>query len=101
MGNVRDDLHRRAEILAAPFAADHRRIDAAGGDRIAAPGGDPDIALVMAKIEVGLGAIVGDEHLAVLIRAHRAGVDVQIGVELAQPDPEPARLEQCPERCRR
>ena len=43
-------------------------------------------ALVMAEIEIGLGAVVGDEHLAVLIRAHRARIDVEIGVELAEPD---------------
>jgi CTP synthase (UTP-ammonia lyase) len=34
-------------------------------------------------IKVGLGAVVGDEHLAVLRRAHRARIDVEIGVELA------------------
>ncbi len=43
-------------------------------------------ALVVAEVEVGLGAVVGDEHLAVLIRAHGAGIDVEIGVELSEPD---------------
>src|SRR6516225_6281184 len=92
VGDVGDDLYRRPEIFAAPFAADHRRIDPSGGDRIAAPRCDADIALVMAKIEIGLSAVVGDEHLAVLVGVHRAGVDIQVRVELAQPDPEPARL---------
>src|SRR5499427_1926857 len=59
VGDVRDDLHGRAEILAAPFASDHCRIDPAGSDRIAAPRRDADIALVMAEIEIGFGAIVG------------------------------------------
>jgi hypothetical protein len=40
----------------------------------------------MAEVEVGLGAVVGHEDLAVLIGAHRARIDVQIGVELPQPD---------------
>ena len=101
VGDVRDDLHGRAEIFAAPLAADHRRIDPAGGDRIAAPRGDADIALVMAEIEIGLGAVVGDEDLAVLVGAHRAGIDVEVGIELAQPDLEPARLQQRAERRRR
>ena len=98
VGDVRDDLDRGAEILAAPLAADHGRIDPAGGDRIAAPRGDPDIALVMAEIEVGLGPVVGDVDLAVLIGAHRPGIDVEVGVELAQPHPEAARLQQRAER---
>ena len=41
----------------------------------------------MAEVEVGLGAVVGDEHLAVLIRAHRPRIDVEIGVELPQAAP--------------
>src|SRR5712671_5824144 len=48
VGDVRDDLHRRPEIFAAPLPADHRRIDPAGGHRIAASCGDADITLVMA-----------------------------------------------------
>ncbi len=35
----------------------------------------------MADIQIGLGAIVSDKDLAVLIRAHGAGVDVNVGVE--------------------
>ena len=51
-------------------------------------------ALVMAEVEIGLGAVVGDEDLAVLIGAHRPRIDVEIGVELAQPDRVAARLEE-------
>jgi hypothetical protein len=57
-------------------------------------------ALVMAEIEVGLGAVIGDEDLAVLIRAHRARIDIEIGVELAQADRVAARLQQRAERRR-
>ncbi|GHG41933.1 hypothetical protein GCM10017567_74590 [Amycolatopsis bullii] len=45
----------------------------------------------MADVEVGLGAVVGDEHLTVLERVHRPGVDVEIGVELLHRDAKPAR----------
>ncbi len=100
VGDVRDDLHRGAEIFAAALAADHGRIDPAGGDAVAAPRGDADIALVMAEIEIGLGAVVGDVDLAVLIGAHRARIDIEIGVELAQPHLEAARLQQRAERRR-
>ena len=101
IGNVGDHLHRRPEILAASFAADHCGVDPAGGDRIAAPRGDADIALVMAEIEIGLGAIVGDVNLPVLVGAHRARIDVEVRVELSEPHLEPARLQQCAERRRR
>jgi hypothetical protein len=36
----------------------------------------------VAQIEIGLGAVVGDEHLAVLERRHRARIHVQIRVRL-------------------
>ncbi len=61
--------------------------------------GNAGEALVMAEIEIGLGAVVGDEHLAVLIGAHRSGIDVEIGVELAETDGIPARLQQRAEGC--
>jgi hypothetical protein len=49
-------------------------------------GRDAGKALVMAQVEVGLGPVIGDEHLAVLIRRHGARIHVQIGVEFTQPD---------------
>ena len=55
--------------------------------------------LVVSEVEVGLGAVVGDEHLAVLERAHRARVDVDVGVELLQGDLEPAALEDAADGC--
>jgi hypothetical protein len=48
----------------------------------------------MAEVEVGLRPVVGHEDLAVLIRAHRARIDVEIGVELAQADLGAARLQE-------
>ena len=39
-------------------------------------------ALVVAEIEVGLGAVLGDEDLAVLERAHGARIHVDVGIEL-------------------
>ena len=46
----------------------------------AADGSAIDVVIV----EIGLGAVVGDEYLAVLIGRHGARIDVEIGVELAQ-----------------
>ena len=70
------------------------------GDVVGLAGGTPGEALVMAEVEIGLGAVVGDEHLAVLIGAHGPRIDVEIGVELAQAHAEPPGLQQRAERRR-
>ena len=51
----------------------------------------------MADVEVGLGAVLGDEDLAVLERVHRPGVDVEVRVELLHRHPQAAGLEQAAE----
>ena len=52
----------------------------------------------MAEIEIGLGAVVGDVDLAMLIGRHRPRIDVEIGIELADADRVAARLEERRER---
>ena len=47
-----------------------------------------------AEIEIGLGAVVGDEHFTVLKRAHRARVDVDIGIQLLHADPKASLFQQ-------
>ena len=58
---------------------------------------DVDEPLVVPEVEVGLGAVVEDEHLAVLERVHRAGVDVDVRVELLDGDLQSAGLEEAAE----
>ena len=94
VGDVRDDLHGVAEVLAAALARDDLRVDLAGGDVGRLVEVDVEESLVVADVEVGLGAVVGDEDLAVLERVHRARIDVQIRVELLHDDPQSARGEQ-------
>ena len=98
VGDVRDHLHGRAEVVAAALAPDDRVVDRAGG-HVGGPRGvlvgEP---LVVAEVEVGLGAVLGDEHLAVLERAHRPRVDVDVGIELLQLDPEAAADQQTADR---
>jgi len=45
-------------------------------------------------VEIGLGAVLGNEDLAVLEGAHRPRVDVDVGVELLKLDPEAAADQQ-------
>ena len=51
-------------------------------------------AFIMAEIEIGLGAVVGDKNLSMLEGGHGAWVDVEVRVKLHQIDFEPATLQQ-------
>ena len=98
VGDVRNDLDGGAEIVAAALLGENLLVDAAGGDVVGARRRSPGEALVMAEVEIGFGAVVGDKDLAVLVGRHRARVDIEVGIELAQPDLVAARLQQRPER---
>ena len=100
VGDVRDHLHRGAEIVAPPLALDDRLVDSARGDVVALTRRDAGEAFVMSKVEIGLRAVIGDVDLAVLVRTHRARIDVQIGIELADAHAITARLKQCRQRRR-
>ena len=65
------------------LAGDDIGIDAARRDVVGLAGGDAGEAFVMPQVEVGLGAVVGDVDLAMLIGRHRPRIDVEIGIELA------------------
>ena len=82
VGDVRDHLDGVAEVLAATLLGDDGRIHLPGGD-IRRPGQIAvEEALVVADVEVGFSAVLGDEHLAVLKRVHGARIDVEVRVEL-------------------
>ena len=101
VGDVRHDLHRAAQVVAVALAGEHPRIDPARRDAVAAARRHAGEALVVAEVEIGLGAVVGDVHLAVLVGTHGPRIDVEIGIELAQPDRIAARLQQRADRRRR
>ncbi len=90
---MRNDLYGVAQVLTTALFGDHRRINLAGRDVRRSVQLGVEKPLVMPDVEVGLGAVVRDEHLAVLERVHRARVDVQIGVELLHGDPKAAGLQ--------
>jgi hypothetical protein len=97
VGDVRDDLHRVAQVVAAALLGDDRRVDLAGGEVGRAVQVGVEEALVVPDVEVGLGAVLGDEDLAVLERVHRPGIDVEVGVELLHRDPQAPGLQQVAE----
>ena len=101
VGDVRDDLHGLAEVIAAPLLIEHGLVDLAAGGVVRAREHGVGEALVMAEVEIGLRAVVEHIDFAVLEGAHRAGIDVQIRVEFLHHDLEAAMLEQRAERGRR
>src|SRR5258708_27796072 len=86
--DVRDDLNGVAKVVAATLLGDHARVDLAG--RHVGRTRQPDVQkpLIVPDIEVGLRAIVGHEHFAVLERVHRYWVDVEVRIELLQAHPQ-------------
>jgi hypothetical protein len=50
--------------------------------------------LVMSEIQVGLRAVFGHEHFAVLKRAHSAGIDVEVRIAFLNVDCETATFEE-------
>ncbi len=92
--HVRDDLHGLAEVVAATLLLDDRLVDLAGAEAVEPRQRARGEALVVPEVEVGLRAVVQDVHLAVLVGAHRAGIDVEVGVELLDAHLQPTALEQ-------
>jgi hypothetical protein len=98
VGDVGNDLDRLAEEVASAFLVDHAAVDRPGGGVGVLVQVLVDEAFVVAEIEIGLTAVVGDEHLPVLERVHGARVDVDVGVQLLHGDAESPTLQQSPER---
>ena len=101
VGDVRNGLHRAAQIAALAFAGDDIGIHLAGGEVGELVEILVDKALVMAQIQVRLRAVLGHIDLAMLIRAHRARVHVDVRIQLLRGHLQAARLEQPAQRGRR
>ena len=89
---MRNDLDRTAQIVAAALARNNSGVHFASRNTVAPARRYASKTLVMAEIQVSLSAVVGNVHLAMLIRTHRARVNIQVRIELAQPDRIAARL---------
>ena len=98
VGDVGDDLNGLAEVSALTLLVQHVPVDLAGGEVRILVQILVDEALVMAQVQVGLGAVVGDEDLAVLQGAHGTRVHVHVGVQLLAGHLEAAALQQSAQR---
>ena len=99
IGDVRDDLDGLSQVLTAPLGGDDSRVDRAGGGVGVPRQVLVDEPLVVAEVQVGLAAVVGNEDLAVLERVHRARIDVDVRIQLLDHDPEATLLEEPSEGC--
>ena len=52
----------------------------------------------MAEVEIGFATIVGDEHLSVLERIHRARINVEVRIQLLHGDAQTTTLQQTTQR---
>ena len=96
--DVRDDLDRRAQVFPFALAGDDRPVHAAAGDIGRLRQRLVDEPLVVPQVQIRLRAVVRHEHLAVLVRVHRAGIDVDVRVELLDRNAQAAAFQQPPQR---
>jgi hypothetical protein len=100
IGDVGNHLHGFAEVIAAAFFGDDLFVEATGGPIIVARKFGVGEAFVMTEVEIGFGAVVGDEDFAVLKGRHGPRVNVQVWIELHQVDFEAAAFKKAADRSR-
>jgi hypothetical protein len=93
VGDVGNHLHRLAEVVATALLLEHALVDLAGGEVVGAAHARRDESFVVAQVQVGFGAVVGDEHFAMLERRHGARIDVDVRIELDESDFEAPRFQ--------
>ena len=98
--DMRNDLYRRAEVVTVTLLIQDGCIDLSRCDVRPLRQIDINEALVVTEIEIRLRTIVSDEHLTVLIGAHRAGINIDVRIELLNRHLDAAVLEQSSERSR-
>ena len=93
IGHVGHGLYRPAEEVAAALLGDEVHVDVAGCEIGTAGEFQVDEPLVVAQVQVGLAAVMGDKYFAVLVRRHCAGVDVQVWIEFQYRNAEATALQ--------
>src|SRR5262245_14163291 len=94
VGDVGNHLNGFAKIIAAPFFLNDGFVDAAGGQVVFTSQFRVGVAFVVTEVEIGLGAVICDIDLPVLIGAHGAGIHIQIWIELQEVDSKTATFQE-------
>ena len=101
VSHVWDNLHGLAEVFPLAFVIEDRLIHLTARQVVKPRQLHAGKPLVMAQVEVRLRAVVEHIDFAVLERAHRARIDVEVRVELLQGDLQAAVFQQRAQRSRR
>ena len=99
IGNMGDHLHGGTQVFTATLLVQHVLIDTAGGEAVATAQASANKTLVVTQIQVGFGAVFRHEHLTVLVRAHGAGIHINIRIHFDQGDVEAAGFQQSGQGC--
>ena len=100
IGDMGNDLDRGAQIVAPALPVQYGPVYLTGGNGAVAAEVLVYKTLVVAQIQVCLGAVLGNEHFPVLVGTHGARVHIDIGVELLIAHPDAPLLQQPSQRCR-
>ena len=92
-----DDLHRGAEIFSLPLLVQNVPIDLSCGQVGVFVQVFVDESFIMPQIQVGFRTVLGHIHLAMLIGAHGARVNIDIGIQLLRGDLQTSGFQQPPQ----
>ena len=81
IGNMGNDLHRTAQVIAPAFLRNNGLVDFTGSHIGTLGQVDINKPFVMAQVQVRFRAVIRHEHFAVLIRAHGSRIDIDIRIE--------------------
>ena len=87
---MRNDLNRFSEKTSLAFFLDDRQVDLPRRVVAITRQGAAGESFVVAEVQIGLAAVIKHIHFPVLIRAHRARIHVDVGVELLHSNPQSA-----------
>ena len=90
--DMRNDLHRGAEVFTAAFLVKHIPVNFTGGEVRIFVEVLINKAFVMSEIKVCFGAVFSNIYFAVLIRTHGTGIHVDIRIQLLCGDLKAARF---------
>ena len=100
IGHMGNYLHRAAKVIAASLATQYGLVDLATGKVVVLGHFRTQKTLVMAQIQICLCAILSHIDFTVLVGAHGARINIEIGVELEDSDTKTSRLEYGTQRSR-
>ena len=90
---MRNDLNRRPQILAFTFLAQDFAIDFTSGDIGVFIEINVNKTFIMPQIQIRLGSIICHKHFPMLVRAHGAGINVDIRIKFLNRNLETAILQ--------